>query len=418
LRWQALPDWEPLLFGPSGLRLNEWRADGRSQVVEEHPLRTVYSVKLTNRAFYVEYYRSNRFWDIARQLVRPGSARQEWRYVMEIIRRGIPTAGPVAWQEELRRGTVRDRYLVTEALPDAYDDTQRRTRHRGQGTLRTVGDFISVRHHGRRAHAVRDLAAADLERLLKDPDALLQENLDRPVKLDRASLIVEADLPLAQGNTRVFYKRYRPRNWRKALLAKCRPGKALGAWRHGHALLLRRIATARPLAVFDVRRPWYRCQSYLAVEWIEGSRNLHLYAWELAARPAAERMRRARQCAESLGKLIGRLHARCLVHGDLKGSNLLVCPRSDDVQTYLVDVGDVRRADSPTLAQRAADLARLAVSIQAHPWVTRTTCRRFLQAYVAQTPSLKTAWKSLWREVARRSDRLANRKRRRGKPIL
>jgi len=559
VRWQALPDWEPLLFGPQGLRLTQWCAETRVQVVKHGPHRTVYYVELPERAFYVKHYRCSRWLQSARHLFRASAARREWDKVTEIARRGIPTVKPVAWVEQLGGGIVGDNYFITESIPDCcslehyvlkqlprlpvptreamwrqvldglarfvaavhqagilhndfhagnvllrlgpghaenglpdgpvelylidvpgvrfssppkwpasreslimlnsawwhkmtpgqrlqfwqtylaerpeldapdrqtaidqLDDgsrkyAQRCLRHRDKRALRNNRDYVALRHRRGQAHGVHDLAESELKRLLDDPETLLWRNLQRPVKLDLGTMAVEAELPVAGREVHVLYKRYRPRNWWKALLGIFRRGRALRGWYLGHALLKRQIATARPLAVCDVRRPRCRAQSYLAIEWIEGSENLHLFGWRLARRPLGERLRRAARCAESLGALIGRLHAWQIVHGDLNASNLLAVERDQEVQTYLIDADDVRIANRLTSSHRAADLARLATSVQAHPWITRSIHCRFFQAYVRQFPPDTVDWKPLWHEVARRSRQITHRKRRRRKPIL
>ncbi len=326
------------------------------------------------------------------------------------------------WQTYLDERPDLDDSLKRAAVKQLEDRSRAYSRqeHRGRDkrALRNNRDYLAVRHPNARAHSVRDFAKAELLQLLDDPDALLTKNLSRPVKLERGSLIVQAELPLDEGETRVIYKRYWPRNWRKALVGKLRPGRALRGWYLGHALLQRRIATARPVAVCDLRQPWYRCQSYLAIEWIEGSENLHLYAWRLAGESPAKRFRRASQCAESLGTLIGRMHVRQVTHGDLKGSNLLVVEKHTGLETYLVDTDGVRIANRLTPRQLAIDLARLAVSVEAHPWVSRTVHLRFLRAYAREFGPQEVPWKSLWHDVARRSRQITQRKRRRGEPIL
>ena len=326
------------------------------------------------------------------------------------------------WRTYLAQRPDFDASLERSAVKRLEDRSRSYSRreHRGRDkrALRNNCDYLAIRHANARAHSVRDFARAELTQLLYDPDALLTKNLSRPVKLERGSLIVQAELPLKERETRVIYKRYRPWNWQKALLGKLRPGRALRGWYLGHALLQRRIATARPVAVCDLRRPWYRCQSYLAIEWVEGSENLHLYAWKLAGENAEERFRRAAQCAHSLGALIGRMHARQVTHGDLKGSNLLVVEKDAGVQTYLVDTDGVRIADRLTPRQRAVDLARLAVSVEAHPWVSRTVHLRFLRAYAREFAPQEVPWKSLWYDVSRRSRQITRRKKRRGEPVL
>jgi tRNA A-37 threonylcarbamoyl transferase component Bud32 len=129
-------------------------------------------------------------------------------------------------------------------------------------------------------------------------------------------------------------------------------------------------------------------------------------------------LRRAAQCAERLGLLIGRMHAWGIEHGDLKGSNLLVVERGEEMQTYVIDADDLKIGGRLSRSRRAADLARLATSIQAHPWVGRTTVCRFFRAYASRLSPADAAWQPLWREVARRSRRMIRRKRRRREAIL
>ncbi|MHC4406097.1 MAG: lipopolysaccharide kinase InaA family protein [Planctomycetota bacterium] len=119
VRWQALPTWEPILFGPHGLKLDEWRAQRRVEAVKAGGHRSVYRVDLPGRAFYVKHYRRDRWIDGLQHLLRPSASRREWQNAREIARRRIPTIRPVAWAEQVRGGLIRDNYLVTEAVQPA-----------------------------------------------------------------------------------------------------------------------------------------------------------------------------------------------------------------------------------------------------------------------------------------------------------
>jgi tRNA A-37 threonylcarbamoyl transferase component Bud32 len=556
--WQALADWEPVLFGTDGLRLQQWHSQGRICVVQHAAHRTVSHVAVQQGAFYVKQYRRDGFLDAAGHLVRPSAARREWRNLAEVARRGIPTARPLAWAEHVRGGLVRDNYLITEAIepacslehyltdelprlppnlrrtvrrriaqstarfvaaihqagvahqdfhagnvlvragpcggddaegahPDLYlidlpgvrfsgpldwpasraslsmlaarwwaqttrterlrfwrtylaqrpdldlpdqraairqlengcrEYSRRVTRRRDRRALRTNRDYVSLDKPNASAHGVADLARSELVRLMEAPELLLERNLDRPVKLGHNKLIVRAELPLADGPLPVSYARYRPRNRWKAFWGRFRRSRALRGWYMGNALRARGIATPRPLAVCQVRPGWFCSESYLATEWIDGSENLHLYGWRLAGLNKAERLRRAAACAESLGKLVGRMHACGISHGDLKASNVLVVERGTEIETYFIDAEDVRIARRLRWRRRVRDLARLATSIEAHPWVTPSILCRFLRAYVGQLRPGAVAWRPLWREVTRRSRRLVRRKRRRGREVL
>ncbi len=283
-----------------------------------------------------------------------------------------------------------------------------------------IGDcgLIVLRTNAGRACGVRELHASRLRRWLAEPEEPLWRHLDCPVKISHSSMIVRGELPLSTGTLRVAFKQYRPKNWIKAICWRLRQSRARNAWRAAHALLSRGIATARPLAMWEPRQGWLFRPSYLAVEWIHSAENLHLYGWQLAKQPVAQRLRLAASCAESLGRLIGRMHARRISHRDLKGANLLVTDDPHRPKAYVIDVDGVRICRRLSSARRAANLARLAAGMQSHAWLPRTVWCRFLRAYAAQFVVEHIQWKPLWREVAARSRRIRARKRRRGEPIL
>jgi tRNA A-37 threonylcarbamoyl transferase component Bud32 len=302
---------------------------------------------------------------------------------------------------------------------------RRTARRRDQRSLRENRDFIAMRTPLASGHAVADVPRDELRRLLADPERLLRQNAHRPIKLTHRSVVVEAHFPLAAGPTRVAFKRVRAKNWWKSLLFLFRRSRAMAAWQRGHSLLLRGIATARPLAVCERRRFGGRADSYLVSEWIEGAINLHLYGWQLAAYSSGERRRRVRQCAAALGRLLGRMHAWHVSHCDLKGCNLVVVERQNEIDAYLVDVDTVRIARRLSPAERARNLARLATSLAAHPWVTRTDRLRFVRAYLgalrslgADQPQNFSDWKTVWQSIAAGTLVITRRITRRGRPVV
>ncbi|HJT31169.1 MAG TPA: lipopolysaccharide kinase InaA family protein [Pirellulales bacterium] len=300
---------------------------------------------------------------------------------------------------------------------------RRVARGRDRRSLGENRDFYRLREDGAAANAVRDLPADQLKRLLADPCEPLVNGLHRPYKLAHRSVVVEGRLPLDGETTRVAYKRVRPKNWWKALLFCFRRSPALEAWYFGHALLLRGIATARPLAVIERRWFGLRGESYLATQWIDGAVNLHLYAWRLAKRPPSERQRRTRQTAVALGRLVGRMHGWRVSHRDMKACNVLVVERPDGVDCSLIDADSVRIGRRLPGWLQALNLARLAVSLVAHPWVSNGDRLRFWRAYLSELSRgdsrwRRDDWKPLWRRVARAANTLEAKLRRQGRAVV
>lgn len=278
-------------------------------------------------------------------------------------------------------------------------------------------DFYRLRSVAGTAHAVRDLPRTMVEQLLRDPEALWQANVDRPVKLSFGSLTVEAELPTVGEPRRVAVKRLRPKTWWKALVGLLRNGRAPEAWYRGHALLARGIPTARPLVVYEPRQS-HRGAGFLITEWLDGALDVHLYAWDLARRTEAQRRRRTRQSAEALGRVVGYLHDQGFTHRDLKANNLLIRERPDGVEAFLIDLDGLRQRGRPDRAACTKNLTRLALSAEMHPWLSRTDRLRFLRAYLRRyDPNQRDQWKTWWRETARHVTAALAEIRKAGKPV-
>lgn len=257
-----------------------------------------------------------------------------------------------------------------------------------------------------------------LRGIAANPDDLIRDPAARPVKISHETLLVERQLPAGDHSVRAAVKQYRPRTLWKALWAIFRGAKAMQNWQKAEHLLARGIATPRPLLACRPRGWRASGTSFLATQWVEGAENLHLFAWRIAARPLAVRLRAAARCAETLGRLLGRLHAAGGVHRDLKAANLLVVENGSVATVYLVDLDGLQTGQQIRFRRRARDLARLAAGLAAHAWVTRPICLRFLHAYLRESPGEGSDWKRLWRAIAAETAAYARRKQERGEKVL
>ena len=251
-----------------------------------------------------------------------------------------------------------------------------------------------------------------------DPSKLIRAAASWPVKISHECLIVQEQWPIGDRSMGVAIKQYRPRTFWKALAAIVRPAKAMQNWRKAAFLLSHEIATPRPLFACRGRGWTTSSTSFLVTQWISGAENLHLFGWRIAAQPLAERLRRAAQCAAALGRLLGKMHAAGAAHRNLKAANLLVVEEGRDVIAYLVDLDGLQAGKPLAFQRQARDLARLAAGLAAHPWVTRSICRRFLRAYLGAFPAAGRDWKPLWRAIVVETAGLRRRKQKRGQQVL
>jgi tRNA A-37 threonylcarbamoyl transferase component Bud32 len=296
----------------------------------------------------------------------------------------------------------------------AWRHSQRILWRRDRRCLGENRDFYCPAGEHRAVHAVRDVAPQHLQRWLVDPWSEMLAARHDVEKLGHAGVVVRSRMIVSGQGIAVACKRSRPQGWWKALVAPLRRGRALEAWRLGHALLARGIATPRPLAALEGS---VAGEGFLITRWLEGAENLHLYLWRIAAYPPPIRRRRVRQCAAALGRLVGQMHRWNVADRDLKACNLVVVETPDDVRAALVDLDGVRLRRRLSERTRTRDLARLAASLARHTWVGRADYLRFLVAYAAAQAPARPDWRGIWRSVAPAGRRQVARMLRAGRPV-
>jgi hypothetical protein len=117
--WWIRGDWRDTLIGPAGLRLDEWRSEGRLTVVKTGPQRVVYRVDLPQGTIFVKHFLVPGYSAMVRQWLRRGKGRNEGRRTRYLGAIGVPTITPIALGEQRKRMFLFENYLITPAILDA-----------------------------------------------------------------------------------------------------------------------------------------------------------------------------------------------------------------------------------------------------------------------------------------------------------
>lgn len=114
--WWVRSDWHDILLGEHGLRLDEWRAEGRLTIVKKGPHRVVYRVELPEGVVYVKHFLVPGVRAKLRQWFRRGKGRNEGRRTRHLDAIGIPTTTPIALGEQRKGKFLLENYLITPEI--------------------------------------------------------------------------------------------------------------------------------------------------------------------------------------------------------------------------------------------------------------------------------------------------------------
>jgi tRNA A-37 threonylcarbamoyl transferase component Bud32 len=247
--------------------------------------------------------------------------------------------------------------------------------------------------------------AEDWQQALTKPQDLFSGQDVEVVKDSPGTLVVRRRLQVGGHNLDVFLKRRRRKQaWK--IIADCfRPARAVRAFKLGHALLTRRIATALPLAALEHRAGPLLMDNILVTEAVDGLRlnkflETHLGQQSRSANPldSAQQRQLARHVLWELGRLVQRLHDSSFAHRDLKAPNLLVRWQSGQMpEVILVDLDGLKRVRHLSARRGFQGLMRLNVSLLNCPCVNHAGRLRMLLGYLRRPGCGRINFKPYWR---------------------
>ncbi|MBI5723840.1 MAG: hypothetical protein HZA50_07780 [Planctomycetes bacterium] len=316
------------------------------------------------------------------------------------------------------RGTLRGWQLLIDDF--AFSHRRRQFAQRDKRIFGRNRYFSPIRPGGLwRGHVVlaskRRMAgsqAADLQftlndwnQALADPQALLTGPNVKVVKDSPSCLVIRRKIQVGPHELDVFVKRYRRKHSWKAAVDCFRPSRAVRAFRVGHEMLTRRIATAMPLAALELRAGPLLKDSILITEAVDGERLHEFLAKWLSSPPQGDaplsepqQRRLAQEVLWLLGRLMQQLHDNRYVHRDLKSTNLLICwSPGASPELVLIDLDGLRRTAIMTAKDRLLGLMRLNVSLLKCPVVNRAGRLRMLLGYLRRPGCGTIEFKSYWR---------------------
>ena len=293
--------------------------------------------------------------------------------------------------------------------------------------------FRRVSARGVSGFAVSELASADLAPLLADSDAMFDKPAGAVLKKSASSSVVVIELAVG-GRVRPVVAKRIDATWGDPLASLTRTPPALRSYCLGFALRFRGLPTPRPLAVWHRQRLGMTGSGYLLVDVVPDAVPLRERLRTLDGLPTVERQSRLGSLVGELARLVRTMHDAGFGHRDLKADNILVSPQGSTLAArelrevpgdpvaprdhlWLIDLVGASSALEQSRERRMRDLARLQISFQKDPSLSRSDRLRFLSLYLRHGLGDEVGWKVWWKQIERIAGERIARNRKRGRVV-
>lgn len=190
------------------------------------------------------------------------------------------------------------------------------------------------------------------------------------------------------------------------IIRKSRARRAM----EGHILLLEKgFCSPAVIAQGELIKGIRIIGNFLITEWIEGL-NVYTYIKSFMGQPLdSNALKEKRIFINSFGHLIGQMHRKGIVHGDLRPGNILIKKSGSNPLFYLID-NERNRVFSAGIPHRLREKNLVQLNMILMPEVTFADRMRFLRAYIDKNPELKPHAKDWARKIFSLTKKRLNKK--------
>ena len=158
------------------------------------------------------------------------------------------------------------------------------------------------------------------------------------------------------------------------------------------------IMAPKPLALMEKKYGPFCIDSILIIRDVPDSMQLSEKLHSLSSDLFINTLKKKRMMIREFGKVVGEMHKKGIMHGDLRLRNVLVQEKAEKLLFWFIDNERTKRIDRFSSRHARKNLVQIYVRVQ----VSNTDRMRFLQAYAQQTGMSRQETKAMAHKVLNR----------------
>ncbi|MCP4681368.1 MAG: hypothetical protein GY864_03445 [Desulfobacterales bacterium] len=249
--------------------------------------------------------------------------------------------------------------------------------------------YVKYKYDGYRLKVLPD--CIDIELL----GLCCQEKLPENDRCQRVNSSVEARVYRFKYNGRVYYhKTFRPRSSMEPIKNFFNGSRATRGLR-GHRLLNNNGFSAPEVAMIGHKGR----HNFMVTASVDNAMDLYEYVFDIAEMNEDDFSNKKLELIEQFGRLVGQLHAKRIIHGDLRWGNVLIT-KDESGENLFWMIDNERTFQYPVLppVKRLKNLVQLNMTVTGA--ISRTDRMRFFMRYLKENPGLVSGKKEWMQRVA------------------
>jgi tRNA A-37 threonylcarbamoyl transferase component Bud32 len=258
--------------------------------------------------------------------------------------------------------------------------------------------FDTIRRHNCTLFINKKFRNAELEQALTLGVKKLQESYKlTPIPSSDVSHVYKFTASLDDKERCFYFKQYLYRSSLDFIKHLVRPGRARRAFKA--TLMLGKNGFEAPIVVAmgEHKSSFLDRGNFLVTIEVEGAKQIHQFIPDNLENFTTEQLNDLRELIRTFGRVVGRMHAAGIFHGDLRLGNVLVRREKDGWQIFFIDNERTRRFRRLPARLRLKNLVQANMLIS--DCITKTDRMRFFKSYLQENTDIHGRHRKLAKKV-------------------